>query len=219
MADTKLSAFVRPEGETDKQCLILLRQRGTLSEIQLRALARRYDEIVAKDGPEGALEKVFAEFDRGDVEIDQAAAKRAKPPTLSDAPAGENAKTRLLWLHERGTITMDQVRAAAAKLTEDAERPLEGVLFEIGATAALPEDFEPEEEPDREFTPEEIATAEEILAHAIPALKEFLAKVESLDVLDCLHFVESQHEAPRKGALDAIEERIGEITEGVGEQG
>lgn len=217
MADTKLSAVVFPEGETDKQCLILLRQRGTLSEIQLRALARRYDEIVHEGGQKGALKKVLAEFDRGEVEIDQEASQRAKPPTLSDAPEGETKKTILLWLHDRGTLTMDQVRAAAALLTEDADRPLAGVLFEIGATAALPEDFEEEEAPDREFTPEELAAAAGLLAHNVPTVRDLLQQVDSLDVLDCLHLVESQKEDPRKGALDAIEERIGEIVESAGE--
>ncbi|HET7321071.1 MAG TPA: hypothetical protein VFI96_01130 [Longimicrobiaceae bacterium] len=219
MTATTLSALTRTGDETDKQFLVDLRNRGTLNDLQLRALSRRY-EAVKKDGSKEPLAVVLAEFDAGEIQIDPSAAARAKPPTLDDAPQGESPKQAILWLHEKGTLTMDQVRRAARLLDQDTSRSLVAVMEEIGATAALPEGYEPAPETEQDAEPvpfdaEKIAVSEQILAHSIPQIKEMLVEVGGLDDLDCLHFAEAKGK-DRSGVKSAIEERALEVMESMG---
>lgn len=215
MPDTKLSAIKRTGDETDKQFIVNLFQGKTINRLQMLALARRYEDLKA-EGEEKPLAAVLREFDAGKLVMDREAAAREAPPKLADAPAHESDKSKLLWLHEKGTLTMDQVRAAAALLASEPERDLKGVLREIGATAALDAEEPEQDGPAIPFSEDQMKAARHVLEHTVPEIKEILSGVTEQDDLDCLHATESAEERPRKGVLDAIEERIGELVEGAG---
>lgn len=97
MAETKLSSIEIPEGESPKQIIINLLERKTLNLLQSKALAARYEELLAAgEKPAEALAATFKEFDAGRLVVDPEAAERERTPRLDEAPRDLNDKSKLL---------------------------------------------------------------------------------------------------------------------------
>jgi hypothetical protein len=147
------SVAERPD-ESPKQRLVILADKGLLNPLQLRALSERLDALrKEKRDDAAALGALAAEYDGGEVRIEGTSAKAIRPPTLFDCPKGESAKQCLIWMMERGTLSLVEVQRVAAELAKRETEQKTAVdrdgmavlLFEMELFNALPANWSPEQ--------------------------------------------------------------------------
>lgn len=220
----------RQAGESDKQFLVALYREGKIGSAALRAMAVRLDELKA-EGREDALRATVREYEAGKLTVSKEAAKRDRGPALADAPKGIGAKQTILWLHQQGSISKEQMRAAARVLNEQAAKKLPfdvaAALFDAGALAVLSESdiarFEEsrggDEGNEDDPAPVALTTDPKALAgflhtSTLPTVQAAVKATEDRDALMLAHQIEKAHpsyQGGRAGVLNAIEERLGEL--------
>lgn len=219
----------RQAGESDKQFLVALHREGKIGSAALRAMAVRLDELKA-EGREDALRATVREYEAGKLTVSKEAAKRDRGPALADAPKGIGAKQTILWLYQQGSISKEQMRAAARVLNEQAAANLPfdvaAALFDAGAHAVLSESDiarfeEPQDGEGNEDDPAPVALTTDPKALAgflhtstLPTVQAAVKATEDRDALMLAHQIEKAHpsyQGGRAGVLNAIEERLGEL--------
>lgn len=125
----------RDEDLTPKQQLVKLANDGHLTKLQLRAGARRLDELIEK-GSKAPLKTVLKELQTGKVTVG-ARDKESEDelPRLTDAPKTASSKQKLLFLRNEGSLSPNETRIAARAL--DQGKNIESALIEAGAERLL----------------------------------------------------------------------------------
>ena len=212
----KLTDVDRPGGMSDKQFLRHLRDKGHITNRQLKAASAHLNKIRGDGRYKHKMNKVLSDMDAGKVRIGGkvAASPEASAVMLKDVNPGASSKQKILELRKAGSLSPRQSREAAGHLRDGLT--VEQAIEKVGATHLLEtlpprvDDDTEEEEVEAQDEPKggekSPATLGSILDGNLEELRGVVGEMENPKVLLDLLSLEVKGK-DREGAKEAISDR------------